>query len=106
MRNLEGTWTEPPERAALLAAQWQLDPTPEAVRIAATNLYRNLYETTPTVEYRHAVESLGGAVLTTGRPLPPLPAALNAENDDIDDLLDQVARITPQLIDADPAVRT
>jgi class 3 adenylate cyclase/tetratricopeptide (TPR) repeat protein len=94
---LEGVWTEPHPRALLLDARWHLDPTAEAVRIAAADLYQTLYEQTPSTEYRAAHALLTGATLPPGPPLPPLPAPLRDETADIDELLGQVERVAPQL---------
>lgn len=101
LRVLEGIWTEPHERALLLDARWHLDPTVEAVRIAAADLYQTLYERTPNIEYRAAHALLTGATLPPGPPLPPLPAPLGEETADIDELLGQVDQIAPQLTATD-----
>ena len=94
---LESTCTEPHERALVLAARWRLDPTADAVRVAAAELYRHLYEQTPSVEYRDAYALLTGVTLPPGPPLPPLPERLEAESANIDELLRQVDEIIPQL---------
>jgi class 3 adenylate cyclase/tetratricopeptide (TPR) repeat protein len=90
LRALEGTWTEPRERAALLDTLWQLDRAQETARKAAADLYRTLYEGTPSVEYREAYKRLTGVMLPPGPPLPPLPEAIEAEVLDVDDLMRQV----------------
>jgi tetratricopeptide (TPR) repeat protein len=97
IRVLEGDCTEPHERALVLAGRWRLDPTDDAVRIAAADLYEELYDGTPSIEYRNAHALLTGAHLAPGRPLPPLPAVLDEVAEDIDELLTQVDRIVPQL---------
>jgi class 3 adenylate cyclase/tetratricopeptide (TPR) repeat protein len=93
LRVLEGIWTESHEQALLLDARWHLDPTVQAVRIVAADLYRVLYERTPSIEYGAAYERLTGATLPPGPPLPPLPAPLGQEVADIGDLLGQVKRV-------------
>jgi class 3 adenylate cyclase/tetratricopeptide (TPR) repeat protein len=97
LRALEGTCTEPHQRAVLLDALWRLDPTQEAARDAAADLYRSLYERTPTTEHQAAYERLTGATLPPGPPLPPLPAALGEEAADVGPLLEQVEQVVPQL---------
>jgi class 3 adenylate cyclase/tetratricopeptide (TPR) repeat protein len=94
LRVLEGIWTEPYARALLLDARWHLDPTVETVRIAAADLYRALYDRTPDIEYGAAHEFLTGATLPQAPPLPPLPAPLEDETADLDELLVQVDQIT------------
>ncbi|HZD02691.1 MAG TPA: hypothetical protein VFA46_21615, partial [Actinomycetes bacterium] len=90
-------WTEPHERAALLDALWQLDPTQEAARKAAADLYRTLYQRAPSIEYRKAYARLTGVTLPPGPPLPPLPEAVEEDVGDIDGLLRQVEEATSQL---------
>jgi predicted ATPase/class 3 adenylate cyclase len=90
LRALEGSWTEPRERAALLDTLWQLDRTQETARKAAADLYLSLYEGTPSVEYREAYKRLTGVTLPPGPPLPPLPQVIEAELVDVDDLMRQV----------------
>ena len=97
LRELEGGCTEPYERALVLEALWRLDPTAEDARSAAAHLYRDLYERTPMVEYRAAHAFLTGVTLPPGPPLPPLPAPLDTDAADVDELLRRVDRITPQL---------
>jgi predicted ATPase/class 3 adenylate cyclase len=98
LRALEGAWVEPHERAALLEALWQLDPTQEVTRKAAANLYRRLYERAATIEYREAYARLTGVTLAPGPPLPPLPKVVEEDVGDVDALLRQVDRAAPQLI--------
>jgi predicted ATPase/class 3 adenylate cyclase len=90
LRALEPIWTEPSERAALLDALWQLDPTQEVTRKAAAGLYQTLYQRAPSVEFRKAYTQLTGTMLRPAPPLPPLPAPVDEEGDDIDQLLRQV----------------
>jgi hypothetical protein len=94
---LEAACPEPHERALLLDALWRLDPAAEAARSAAADLYRRLYERTPIVEYRAAYAFLTGVTLPPGPPLPPLPDLLENDSADVDELLQQVDRLTPQL---------
>jgi class 3 adenylate cyclase/tetratricopeptide (TPR) repeat protein len=103
LRALEDTWTEPHERALLLAAQWRYDPTDDTVRTAAAELYRHLYERTPNVEYRATYALLTGTHLPTSPPLPALPAGLNAADSDVDELVGQVATIAADVATAAPA---
>ncbi len=103
LRELEGVCTEPHERGLVLAAIWRLDPTAEAARSAAADLYRDLYERTPAVEYRAAYEFLTGVALPARPPLPPLPPPLDEETEDVDELLWQADCITPQLMGAPQA---
>ncbi len=97
LRALEGAWVEPHERAALLDALWQLDPTQETARTAAADLYRTLYERAPSVEYREAYARLTGVTLPPGPPLPPLPKAVEGDVADLDELLRQVDKAASQL---------
>jgi tetratricopeptide (TPR) repeat protein len=97
LRELEGACTEPIERALVFEAIWRLDPTAEAARSAAAHLYRELYERTPAVEYRAAHRFLTGVTLPAAPPLPSLPAPLDEDTADVDELLQQVDRITPQI---------
>jgi predicted ATPase/class 3 adenylate cyclase len=90
LRRQEGVWAEPSERAALLDAVWRLDPTQEAARMAAADLYRTLCDRAPSVEYRQAYERLTGEPLPPGRPLPALPEAVRDEVVDVDQLLRRV----------------
>jgi tetratricopeptide (TPR) repeat protein len=89
-QGLTGICAEPHERALVLAAQWRLDPTADAARVAAADLYADLYERTPNVEYRDAYAFLTGASLPPGPPLPPLPEPVGDETTNIDELLRQV----------------
>jgi class 3 adenylate cyclase/tetratricopeptide (TPR) repeat protein len=97
LQALEDTWVEPHERAALLDTLWQLDPTQEAARKAASDLYRTLYERAPSVEYREAYARLTGVMLPPGPPLPPLPMAVEEDVRDLDQVLRQVDKATSQL---------
>ena len=97
LRELEDGCAEPSDRALVLEALWRLDPTAEDARSAAAQLYRDLYERTPTVEYRAAHAFLTGVTLPPGPPLPPLPAPLDTDAADVTELLRRVDRITPQL---------
>jgi tetratricopeptide (TPR) repeat protein len=97
IRGLEGVCTEPQERALILETIWRLDPTAEAARSAATRLYRSLYERTPTAEHRATYAFLTGVTLPAGPSLPVLPTPLDEDPADVDELLRQVDRITPQL---------
>jgi class 3 adenylate cyclase/tetratricopeptide (TPR) repeat protein len=94
LRALEIDWVEPQERALLLDALWQLDPTQEATRRAAAKLYRTLYEQTPSIRYREAYARLTGATLPPGPPLPPLPDVLEEDVGDLDTLLRQVDNVS------------
>jgi predicted ATPase len=97
LRALEGARVEPHERAALLDAMGRLDPTQEAAREGAANLYRGLYERAPKMEYREAYARLTGVMLPPGPPLPPLPKAVEEDVGDIDALLRQVDTAASQL---------
>jgi class 3 adenylate cyclase/tetratricopeptide (TPR) repeat protein len=97
LRALEHSWVEPQERAPLLDALWQLDPTQEATREAAADLYRTLYEQAPSIRYREAYAGLTGATLPPGMPLPPLPDALEEDAGDLHELLRQVDEASLQL---------
>jgi class 3 adenylate cyclase/tetratricopeptide (TPR) repeat protein len=93
LRKVGDEWTEPHEVAALLDTVRHLDPTDEAARTAAADIYRTLYERAPTLEYRHAYRRLTGLRLPSGQPLPPLPAWLEAKAEmDVDALLERVDR--------------
>jgi class 3 adenylate cyclase/tetratricopeptide (TPR) repeat protein len=96
IRRLEDTCTEQHERALVLAARWRVDPTADAVRIAAADLYEDLYERTHSVEYRDAYALMTGTALPPGPPLPPLPGSLGEETANITELLRQVDQIDPQ----------
>ena len=97
LRALESTWVEPQERAPLLDALWQLDPTRDTAREAAADLYRQLYQQGPSIRYREAYARLTGATLPPGTPLPPLPDALQQDAGDLDELLRQVDEVSLQL---------
>lgn len=97
LQALEDTWVEPHERAALLDTLWQLDPTQEAARKAAADLYRTLYERAPSIEYREAYARLTGVTLPPGPPLPPLPMAVEEDVRDVDEVLRQVGKAASQL---------
>jgi tetratricopeptide (TPR) repeat protein len=105
LTELEGTCVEPHERALVLAAIWRLDPTAQAARHTAAHLYRDMYEQTPAVEYRDAHASLTGVTLPAGPPMPPLPSPLGEEIADVDELLLEVDRITPQITGVGSGVR-
>jgi hypothetical protein len=100
LRTLEDTWTEPHERALLLAARWRYDPTDDAVRTAAAELYRDLYERTPNVEYRTTYALLTGTQLPAGPALPALPSTLGGADTDVDELLGQVVTIAAEVANA------
>jgi class 3 adenylate cyclase/tetratricopeptide (TPR) repeat protein len=97
LRALESTWVEPQERAPLLDALWQLDPTQDTTREATADLYRQLYEQAPRIRYREAYARLTGATLPPGPPLPPLPDALQENAGDLDELLRKVDEVSLQL---------
>jgi class 3 adenylate cyclase/tetratricopeptide (TPR) repeat protein len=97
LRALEGAWVEPHERAALLDALWQLDPSQEEARETAAHLYRALYEQAPSIRHREAYARLTGVTLPPGPPLPPLPDALQEDLGDVDALLRQVDEMSMQL---------
>jgi class 3 adenylate cyclase/tetratricopeptide (TPR) repeat protein len=97
LRALESAWVEPQERAPLLDALWQLDPTQDTTREATADLYRQLYEQAPSIRYREAYARLTGATLPPGPPLPPLPDALQENAGDLDELLRKVDEVSLQL---------
>ena len=97
LRALESAWAEPHERAALLDALWQLDPTQEGARKAAADLYRTLYERAPSIEHREAHARLTGVTLPPGPPLPPLPKVVEEDVGDVEELLRQVDKAASQL---------
>jgi len=97
LRALEGAWVEPHERAALLDALWQLDPTQEETRKTAAALYRGLYERAPSIRHRDAYARLTGVKLPPGPPLPPLPDELQEDTGDVDALLRQIEEVSMQL---------
>jgi predicted ATPase/class 3 adenylate cyclase len=97
LRGLEDSWTQPHERALLLEARWRLDPTEETARVAAAELYRGLYERTPSVGYRDAHALLTGTDLPPAPALPPLPEALAADTAEIEELLSAAALIIVEL---------
>ena len=97
LRALEGSWVEPQERARLLDALWQLNPTQNTTREAAADLYRQLYQQAPSIRYREAYARLTGATLPPGTPLPPLPDALKEDVGDLDQLLRKVDEVSLQL---------
>jgi class 3 adenylate cyclase/predicted ATPase len=97
LRALEGAWVEPHERAALLDALWQLDPSQEKTRRTAAALYRRLYEQAPSIRHRNAYARLTGVMLPPGPPLPPLPDELQEDMGDVDALLRQVDKASMQL---------
>jgi hypothetical protein len=97
LRALEGSWVEPQERAPLLDALWQLNPTQNTIREVAADLYRQLYQQAPSIRYREAYARLTGATLPPGPPLPPLPDALQENVGDLDQLLRKVDEVSLQL---------
>jgi len=97
LRALEASWTEPQQRAALLDTVWRLDPTHEAAREEAADLFRALYQQAPILEHRDAYERLTGLRLPPGPPLPPLPGAVGHEAVDVDALLRQTDLAAGQL---------
>jgi tetratricopeptide (TPR) repeat protein len=95
LRALQGEEAEPHERAALLEEIWRLDPTDEAARQGAAELYQSLYGDAPIVAYRAAYARLTGVELPPGAPLPSPPPAVEQEVVDVEALLrevDQTAR--------------
>jgi class 3 adenylate cyclase/tetratricopeptide (TPR) repeat protein len=97
LRALDSIWVESQERAPLLDTLWQLDPTQDTAREAAADLYRQLYEQAPSIQYREAYARLTGATLPPGPPLPPLPDALEEDAGDLAELLRQVDEVSLQL---------
>jgi class 3 adenylate cyclase/tetratricopeptide (TPR) repeat protein len=79
--------TELPSRAAFLETLWRLDPTQEATRQAAADLYHQLYLRSPSIKYRQAYAELTGATLPPGPPLPQLPDTVQDEDVDVDRVL-------------------
>jgi len=94
---LQASWTEPHQRAALLDTVWRLDPTQEAARAEAADLYRALYDRAPILEHRDAYERLTGLRLPPGLPLPPLPDTVGHEALDVGALLRQTDLVAGQL---------
>ena len=94
---LKETWVDPQERAPLLDELCRLDPTREAMRATAADLYRTLYKRAPTISYREAHARLTGTPLPPGPPLPPLPDVLEEDVGDLDALLRQVDEAASQL---------
>jgi class 3 adenylate cyclase/tetratricopeptide (TPR) repeat protein len=95
LRALQGEEAEPHERAALLEEIWRLDPTDEAARQGAADLYQSLHADAPIVAYREAYARLTGVELPPGPPLPPPPPVVEQEVVDVEALLreiDQTAR--------------
>jgi class 3 adenylate cyclase/tetratricopeptide (TPR) repeat protein len=90
LQTMKDVWVEPHERASLLDALWQNDPTHEWARKQAADLYRGLYDGAPSVEHREVYKRLTGVELPPSPPLPPLPEAIEAEMMDLDGLLQQV----------------
>jgi len=93
LRKAADRWTEPHEVAASLDAVWQVDRHDEDARHTAAEIYRNLYERAPSVDYRHAYRRLTGVLLPPGPPLPELPEWIAAERGpDLETLLRRIDR--------------
>ena len=96
LRALEGTWVEPQERAPLLDALWELDPTQETPA-AAAELYRTLYQQAPSVQLPGGACAADRDTLPPGPPLPPLPDVVAEDAGGLDELLRQVDEASLQL---------
>jgi len=68
---------------------WDLDPSLDADREEATQLYANLYENQPVYQFRQRYQKLTGISLPAPPPLE-LPAIVTEVEYDLDDLLAQV----------------
>ncbi|HEX9369482.1 MAG TPA: adenylate/guanylate cyclase domain-containing protein, partial [Roseiflexaceae bacterium] len=79
------------ERAAIFYELWRLD-APGAARLA-TDLYRDLYERTPTAEYKERYEAVASAGLPNLPTLPELPDVIMRALLDLEALLERVERI-------------
>jgi predicted ATPase/class 3 adenylate cyclase len=103
LRRQTGVWTQPHERALILATLWRIDPDDEQARSGAAELYRDLHAQTPNVAYREAFAFLTGTSLPPGPPLPPLPEELEDGAADLAALLVQVDRVVGELTAAGSA---
>ncbi|MCY1139017.1 tetratricopeptide repeat protein [Actinoplanes sp. Pm04-4] len=91
LRKAAERWTEPHEVAALLDAAWQADPANDDARGRAAEIYEQLYERAPSLEYRNAYERLTGVRLPPGPPLPALPQWIVASTGpDLETLLQRI----------------
>jgi predicted ATPase len=85
-------WTDPPESALLHETIYEFDPRAISSRDRAAELYRQLYEHAPSVEYAAVYRRLTGDPLPSPPPLPPL-GAIVAASPDIETLLRKVKHL-------------
>lgn len=92
---LRDTWVEhfhgdEEQEAAIHYEIWKLDPTQEHHRERAVELYRHLYEHTPSSEFRENYQHLTGERLPDPPPLPPLPDIVTRKPIHLETLLEQI----------------
>ena len=78
------------EEAAIHYTIWQMDPAQDESRTRAAALYRQLYASSPNIQYQRRHEMLTGEKLDEPPPLPPLPDIISEVKIDLDWLIAQI----------------
>jgi tetratricopeptide (TPR) repeat protein len=84
------TWTDQLEQAGIHYTIWRVNPARESSRQTAAQLYQELYEGSPNIEYRQRYAELTGEHLPEAGPLPTLRSRMLEEPVDLPTLLDKV----------------
>jgi DNA-binding SARP family transcriptional activator len=90
-------WPEEKEQAAVHYAIWQLDSQQHWHSQQAAKRYRQLYASTPNIEYRQRYMELTGRELPQPAPLPPPPALVGERSLDLATPLKRVDQLLAEL---------
>ncbi len=87
LERLLEAWPDDNYQAAIYDEIWQSTPAQIGVGQTAAELYKELYQTAPTVEYRQRYHALTGDQLSPALPLPPVPQVIQGQDIPLDELL-------------------
>lgn len=87
LENLLEKWSDDNYQATIYNEIWLSDPRRVEALQNAAELYKELYQTTPNIEYRQQYHALTGHQLPLASSLPPVPQVIKGEELSLDELL-------------------
>ena len=96
LETLLDSWSEDNQQAAIYYDLWRLGYQRETSYQLASELYHQLYNRMPNIEYRQRYQKMTGETLPDPPPLRPLPEVVPSDSINLQALFEKMQALNPQ----------